>query len=394
MSKIAFFCIPAQGHTNPTLGVVRELVARGNEVWYYSYDLLRERIEETGATYVSCDSYDAQERLKPEDGERIGKDIAFSTKILVDTTLALDEAILEDMQAWQPDCIVADSMAMWGKLVAEKLQVPFVSSTTTFAFNRYSSRIMKQSLWELFGVLRASGRAKRELKRLQDKGYPEMDILSVVQNDNATDTIVYTSREFQPFAETFSDKYVFVGPSIRPVEQPVEKKEKKLIYISMGTVNNQKTEFFRNCIEAFRDKDCQVLLSVGELVDLDALGNLPEHIRVERRVDQIAVLQQTDVFLTHCGMNSVSEALYYRVPLVLLPQTKEQSGVAFRVQELGAGLALTKETPEMIFETVKTVLEQSSYREAAGKIADGFHRCGGAAAAADKILEVAGATEK
>ena len=28
MKKIVFFNIPAQGHTNPTLGVVRELVAR------------------------------------------------------------------------------------------------------------------------------------------------------------------------------------------------------------------------------------------------------------------------------------------------------------------------------------------------------------------------------
>lgn len=63
MGKIAFFCIPAQGHTNPTLGVVRELVARGHEVVYYSYDALRERIEATGATFVSCDGFDAEKKL-------------------------------------------------------------------------------------------------------------------------------------------------------------------------------------------------------------------------------------------------------------------------------------------------------------------------------------------
>lgn len=44
MSKIAFFCIPAHGHTNPTLGVVRELINRGNEVWYYSYDVMKEKL--------------------------------------------------------------------------------------------------------------------------------------------------------------------------------------------------------------------------------------------------------------------------------------------------------------------------------------------------------------
>lgn len=57
------------------------------------------------------------------------------------------------MRALAPDCIVADSMALWGKLIAKKLDIPFVSSTTTFAFNRYSAKIMKQSPAQLFGML-------------------------------------------------------------------------------------------------------------------------------------------------------------------------------------------------------------------------------------------------
>lgn len=97
MSKIVFFCIPAHGHTNPTLGVVRELIKREHEVWYYSYNSMREKIESTGANFVSCDAYDPQTKLSAEDGERIGKDLAFSTNLIVDMTLALDDAILKDM---------------------------------------------------------------------------------------------------------------------------------------------------------------------------------------------------------------------------------------------------------------------------------------------------------
>ena len=141
MSKIVFFCIPVQGHTNPTLGVVRELVSRGHEVYYYSYNMLRERIEEAGAKFVSCDEYDMEQKLSPADGERIGKDMAFYIKVLVDTTLALDEKIKEDMELLKPDCIVADSMAVWGKAAALKYGIPFVSSTTTFAFNKESAKL-------------------------------------------------------------------------------------------------------------------------------------------------------------------------------------------------------------------------------------------------------------
>ena len=56
MSTIVFFCIPAYGHTNPTLGVVRELAARGHKVVYYSYDTMRKPIEAAGAAFVSCNA--------------------------------------------------------------------------------------------------------------------------------------------------------------------------------------------------------------------------------------------------------------------------------------------------------------------------------------------------
>lgn len=231
MSKIVFFCIPAYGHTNPTLGVVRELTARGHEVRYYSYEPMRTLIEAAGAQFVACDPYDCEQHLTPADGARVGKDIAFSTHILVETTLALDEMVCADMRAYAPDCIVADSMAVWGKAVAKKLGIPFISSTTTFAFNRYSAKVMKQSGGQMLKMLLAMPKINRDLQRLRDRGYPIKNILDIIQNDNQTDTIVYTSPEFQPCADTFSDKYAFVGPSIRPATETVEKAHDVLIYI-------------------------------------------------------------------------------------------------------------------------------------------------------------------
>lgn len=391
MSRIAFFCIPAHGHTNPTLAVVKELVNRGNEVRYYSYDLMREKIESTGAKYISCDKYDIQMNLKKEDADRVGKDLAFSTEIIVNTTLALDDAVLQDMKDWQPDCIVGDSVAYWSKLIAKKLGVPFVSSTTTFAFNKYSSRLMRQSFGQLLKMIFSMGKVNKCIKRLNDKGYEVDSILSIVNNDNDTDTIVYTSPEFQPFYETFSDKYLFIGPSIRTLDYEVEKPEKSTIYISMGTVNNQDISFFKNCIEAFRDSDIDVIMSVGDIIDIEELGDIPENITVKRRVEQIEVLQKVDAFVTHCGMNSVNEALYYQVPLVLYPQTSEQGAVAYRVNELGAGVYLRDDTALSIKSTVEEVLRNNRYRENAKKIAESFYRCGGANAAADKIMKAANA---
>lgn len=388
MSKIVFFCIPAHGHTNPTLGVVRELISRGHEVLYYSYESFREKIENAGARFIPCDAYDAELSLDHKDAHKVGKDLALSTRLLVDTTLSLDDMVCKEMESLKPDCIVADSMAVWGKAVALKLGIPFVSSTTTFAFNQHSSKIMKQGLGDLVGMLWSMPKIGKDIKRLQDKGYPIYNILDIIQNDNHTNTIVYTSPEFQPCAETFSDKYVFVGPSIRPMEGTIEKTRNKLIYISMGTVNNNMVKLYRNCIEAFRDTQYQVIISAGEETDISALGKLPENIEVYPKVDQMAVLSKADVFLSHCGMNSVNESLYFSVPLVTYPQTSEQGGVATRVAQMGAGIQLQKTTVSAIRETVEKVLNDVNYKDNAAKIAEGFKKCSGARGAADKILKV------
>lgn len=388
MSKIVFFCIPAHGHTNPTLGVVRELISRGHQVVYYSYTSLREKIESTGATFVACDDYDMESKLSPKDSTRVGKDLAFSTEILVDTTLALDAMVCAHMEQLKPDCIVADSMALWGKAVAMKLNIPFVSSTTTFAFNQHSAKVMKQSFGEIIKMVLSMPKISKHIKRLQKHGYPVKSILDIIQNDNNTHTIVYTSPEFQPYSETFSDKYAFVGPSIRPSMDKIEKKRDKLIYISMGTVNNDMMPLYSRCISALANTEYQVIMSVGNLVSLEEFGELPENIEIFSHVDQIAVLQQADVFVSHCGMNSANESLYFGVPLVMLPQTTEQKGVAERVNQLGAGLKLDKTDVVSIKDSIAKILKDDTYKQNAMTISAGFKSCSGAKGAADKIIQV------
>ena len=371
--KIAWFCIPAHGHTNPTLGVVRALTDAGHQVYYFSFEMFREKIEQAGAVFIPCDGCDFEMEDK-ENADRVGKDKVFATELLVSSTLALDEMTTRMVGEIGPDLIVSDSVAFWGKLVAMKHGLPYVCSTTTFAFNRYSAAYMKESPWDIAKMLLAMPRINRQLKRLREKGYPVKSLLEIVQNDNDTDTIVYTSKYFQPRSETFSDRYHFIGPSIRPITAPVEKTAEKTVYISMGTIN-QNREFYRNCIHALGQTDWQVILSMG--TNTEHFENLPENIQLYESVDQMAVLSIADAFVTHCGMNSASEGLYFRVPLVLFPQTPEQGAVAKRAEELGAGVMLKSISEDDVMQTLRTVLFEPRYRESASRISDSFRACGG-----------------
>ena len=383
--KIAWFCIPAHGHTNPTLGLVKELTGAGHQVWYFSFEEFREKIENAGATFIGCDGYDFEMEDKGN-ADRVGKDKVYATELLVSSTLALDEMTSRIIEEIRPDVVVSDSVAFWGKLAAMKHGLPYVSSTTTFAFNKYSAKYMQESAWDIVRMLAAMPRINKQLKRLRDKGYPVKSILDIVQNDNDTNTIVYTSKYFQPCSETFSDRYRFIGPSIRPITRPVEKTADKLVYISMGTVN-QNREFYRNCINVLGQTDWQVIISMG--TNPEHYDRLPDNIQIYESVDQMAVLSVADAFITHCGMNSASEGLYFRVPLVLFPQTPEQDAVAKRVEELGAGVRLKSISEENVLQALKQVLYEPDYKDNATKISESFRSCGGAAEARAFLEEIA-----
>lgn len=371
--RIAWFCIPAHGHTNPTLGIVRALTGKGHEVYYFSFEMFREKIESTGAVFIPCDEYNFDMEDK-ENADRVAKDMAFAAQMLVSSTLALDDMVTKKIEELHPDVIVSDSVAYWGKLVALKHGLPYISSTTTFAFNRYSAGYMKGGIGQLLKMLFSMPKINRQMQRLRDQGYPVKGFLDIIQNDNDTNTIVYTSKLFQPCADTFSDKYHFIGPSIRPITDRFEKTADKTVYISMGTIN-QNREFYRNCIDALGKTDYQVIISMG--TNTDHFDNVPDNIQIYESVDQMAVLSIADAFITHCGMNSASEGLYFGVPLVLFPQTTEQGAVAKRTEELGAGLMLPSIEKEDILRSVRRVLEDKSFKEGAEKISESFKNSGG-----------------
>lgn len=259
-------------------------------------------------------------------------------------TLSMDSFLDAEFKSFLPDVVYTDSACFWGKLNAWKHHVPMVVSTSTFAFNQLSSMYMNHSAGEIADMVFGLARIGKALKSMEPYGYKVKNPLTLVQSDNKTDSVVYTSRRFQPFAESFSGHYAFVGPSVFSDAVPDKKKARPLVYISLGTVINNRPDFYGKCIEALKDMDVDVLISCGMALDREKLGVLPENVRVEPYVDQLDVLSRADVFLTHCGMNSVSESLYMATPMVLYPQTGEQEAVARRAAELGAGILLKNDS--------------------------------------------------
>jgi MGT family glycosyltransferase len=121
------------------------------------------------------------------------------------------------------------------------------------------------------------------------------------------------------------------------------------------------------------------------------LEPLPGNAIVHEYVPQQAILQRASLMITHSGANSVHQALYHDVPLLLVPQQLEQALVAARVAELGAGLVLNRRrvTTERVNKLAIQLLGDDSFKSRAAALGLALREAGGAARAADELEDVA-----
>jgi MGT family glycosyltransferase len=393
MAKALFLSLPLHGHTNPTLPLVKELVGRGDEVVYYSSAAFATKIEQNNAQYRPYrNSFLADIKGLPERMEQL-------SWLLMSTTAEVLDHELDEFRAGRPDYILCDSVAPWGQWVAEALGVPVVTSVSTFAFNRHvlafglTHGVRPRSARLFLSKVRYVSRSLLLRQRIRNRhGINGPNIKNLMFGRSGLN-IVYTSRHFQPCANTFDDSFQFVGPSIddrtETVRFPWERvRDPIVVYVSMGTLFNTDATFYRNCFEAFRGEDFQVIMSIGATISEGSLGPIPANFIVQSHVPQLEVLRRAKAFVTHGGMNSVSESLYHGVTVVVIPQMSEQEIVGRRVEELGAGLYLSKSeaTAEKLRESVRRLLTEDQFCQQTELVRESFQSAGGVACAANAIL--------
>eukprot|EP00884_Botryococcus_braunii_P019292 jgi/Botrbrau1/6046/Bobra.0042s0029.1 len=186
------------------------------------------------------------------------------------------------------------------------------------------------------------------------------------------------------------------------LEEFMQGSENGVIAVATGTIFHLDKERLVRLGRALSRLPVRVLwkLSTADVADqaaIDELGLRP-NIKVVRWLPQNDVLahNKTIGFVSHCGINSVLEALWHGVPIVGSPGLGDQPDNADRVAGLGAGVALPllldlKE--EELYRGVMQLLSDPSYHENARRVSIRLrsHARSGVQRAADWI-EVAAVT--
>ncbi|RKN08359.1 glycosyltransferase [Streptomyces radicis] len=384
MSRFLFTVPPLAGHINPAAAVAAELGGRGHDVAWAGRPALIDRLTGGAFPVHACAGPDVPGERPP------GIRGLEALKFLWEAGFGpLAEAMASDVEAavraFRPDVVVADQQTVAGALVAERLGLPYATSCTTTGELLGAAGLPKVEEWilELLTGLRA--RFGDPAARHDPRFSPWL-------------TLVYSTPELVGAHPARESPLYFVGPAFgdRPGAEDFPWEwlagDVPTVLVSLGTVNGGAgARFLAECVAAVRARAGAVRAVVADpagVLDGEAPG--PD-VLVLRSVPQTQLLGRVRAVVCHAGHNTVTEALWHGLPLVVAPIRDDQPVVAGQVTEAGAGVRLRfgRVDRERIGAAIDAALGDPGLAAGARRVAASFRAAGGAGAAADRLEKLA-----
>ena len=410
--KLGFICLNLPGHLNPMTTLARRLQERNHDVVFlYSSGA-------AGLPFVSGPEKDQIDGSIPDLSKMQGED---ALKFGIGVVLAQTETILKSLpavvQANGVDALLIDTVQLYAGLGAMQLGMPYIhvsnalhvdfSGYTPICYYDWPHQTTASAL-----VRNREGVAKSS-KRLENanagiRTYAKSTGLDVDwTNPSATISklawITQCPREFDFESSHWLPLFHHTGPfhdgmGREELDFPWERLTgERLIYASMGTILNGRLDVFRTIVAGVaKRKDLQLVLSIGDLLDPEQIGPVPNNAIIVKRAPQLELLKQSSVCITHAGFNTVLESLAQGVPQVAVPVTFDQPGVAARIAHHQTGVVTSLEnlTADHLSTLLDEVLTNSIYRDNAGKLQKAIAQTNGLSVAADLVETCLGVTKK
>ena len=127
--KFIFLTIPAYGHLNAMLGVAKKLIDTGHKVIFYNTEDFKGQIEKVGAVF----------RRLPIDNKLIDLRVLHSALNIAEQSLIftkiLTASLVKSIHEERPDCLIHDSLCVWGKLSGIITHTPTISLVSNMTIN-------------------------------------------------------------------------------------------------------------------------------------------------------------------------------------------------------------------------------------------------------------------
>src|SRR5262245_11424424 len=402
--KLGFICLGLPGHLNPMTTLARQLQARNHEVVFlYSSGA-------GGLPFVPSPEKDHIKENRQEASRKQGEDaLQFSVRSVLAQTGAILKSLPAIVKANGIDALMIDTVQFYAELGAMQLSMPYVhvangvhwdySGYTPLCLYGWPHETTPASLARNRGgvakwatLLNSLNGGIRE--HAQSVGL-KIDWNDLDSTISPLASITQVPRAFDFESSHWPSQFHHTGPFHNngkgrdKVDFPWERLTgEPLIYASMGTILNGRVDVFRAILAAVaKNKNLQLVLSIGDQIDPEQIGPIPKNAIVVKRAPQLELLKQATACITHAGLNTVLESLVQGVPQLAIPVTYDQPGVAARIahNKTGAVTSLDKLTADHLAFLLNEVLTDPTYRENARKLQEAIREANGLSLADDVI---------
>jgi zeaxanthin glucosyltransferase len=415
--KIGFISMPLTGHLNPMTALARKLQARGHEIVFIGVPDAGSTVRAAGLHFVpwceeefpagSCASALAPvAKLHGTEATRWtiqGAGRAFFQAASRQLSRTIAETGVE--------ALVLDTIHMYLEVVPMSLGMPYAhvwailnidfSGTTppsvvpgpyedTPAGRARNLDALKKSDNAFFGLVQPLAEEYAERAGLMfDWSGPVATV-----SRQAAAIVSQTPKEFDLPGIPWPPQFHYAGPFFddagrEPIPFSWEKLDgRPLIYASLGTLVNGMTSIYQTILAAVgRMPEIQVVLAKGNNIELSDLGPIPPNVIVVDNAPQLELLKRSVLCITHAGLNTALESLAHGVPMMAIPISYDQPGVATRIAHHGVGefLEVDNLTTDGLYELIQKVLRTPAYREKAQYFRDVIAKRPGLDIAAEAI---------
>jgi zeaxanthin glucosyltransferase len=411
MAHLGLYCPAETGHLNTMLPLGQELQRRGHRVTFFGILDAKSKVLAAGLEFLAIGEKQfplgETEELFAHLGTLRGAAALFYTMdwIKKSATVFLEEAPEIIKQAGIEGLLV-DQIYAEGGTVADFLGIPFVTLCSALPFNQEPSIPPLFTTWSYSSawwarlrnslVYQLTNPFGQSIRNLRMEYRQKWNLSPELSSDSKLAILSHEPAEFEFPRENLPRNFHFTGPyhnqtSRKAVDFPWEKLTgQPLIYASMGTLQNRLANVFQDIASACLGLDAQLVISLGGSGSPESLPKLSGNPLVVSYAPQLELLEKATLSIIHAGMNSTLESLTYGVPMVAIPVTNDQPGIAARIAWTGSGefVPLGKLNHDRLQKAVRRVFTEDSYKKNAFRLKEAIQRSGGVKRAADIVEQV------
>jgi len=370
MAKFLFVVPPFFGHLSPTLSVGNSLLKKGHRVaWTGLIPLCADIFPEGGYYFFPekelLENKDEIGRILKLQDEGPNLSVFEAAKLaMIGTAIPFAKIMLDGVETvideFQPDVIINDCLAFVGGLAAYRRGIPYVTTIPVplDVAGKIESKLIK---WHLAHIL--------ELQRSVGIESDEPVVFSKQL------CLVFTSREFARTEESSQilGNIQFVGivtgrPNNIPFDwERLSRITTPKVYVTLGTLLvDIRKSFFSQLIEVFKDKPVTIIAATSP----DIFDEWPDNFIVQEYVPQTELMKRVDAIICHGGFNTVNEALFNGLPVLITPIGYDHFHTANLIEKAGCGISIKYKRikPEKLSQAMEKLLTNPAYKEASKRI--------------------------